>query len=57
MKRQIRGYYYNTSIPDSVPLSKRLSLMDPNESNYVSVYYNSGYNINNITFSFTKSVV
>ncbi|GEM_PF-2439994 len=52
----IRGYYYNTSIPDSVPASKRISVMDPNETSYVSIYYNSGYNIGALTFSLYGTV-
>ncbi len=46
----ICGYYYNTSIPDSAPASRRITVMDPNETNYISIY--NGLNYNNGTYTY-----
>lgn len=44
----LRGYYYNTSLPLS---TRSVTIMDPNETNYISKYYNQNSMPHSISFA------
>ena len=52
----LRGYYYNMSMPTNIAAAKKISMMDPNNSQYVLITYGSYFNFGTKSYTMYGTV-
>lgn len=52
----LRGYYYNMSMPTNIAAAKKISMMDPNNSQYVLIAYGSYFNFGTKSYTMYGTV-